>query len=96
MYWNYLERYPNHVPLPPNAEQEARDALVWFHLGTLSIFWRLFSGSHSILDNLKSGVRSTVPFSKQECEDLLDALSRINCEKPGSICPHSLSRFSFS
>jgi hypothetical protein len=34
MYWNYLERHPNHVPLPPNAEQEARDALAWFHLGT--------------------------------------------------------------
>ncbi|KAF8484550.1 hypothetical protein DFH94DRAFT_714429 [Russula ochroleuca] len=61
MYWNYLERHPNHVPLPPNAEQEARDALAWFHL-----------------DNLKSGTRSTVPFSKQECEDLLDAISRIN------------------
>ena len=33
MYWNYLERHPNHVLLPPNAEQEARDALAWFHLG---------------------------------------------------------------
>ncbi|KAF8505975.1 hypothetical protein F5888DRAFT_1653380 [Russula emetica] len=63
MYWNYLERYPNHVPLPPNAEQEARDALAWFHL-----------------DNLKSGSHTTVPFSKQECEELLDAISRINSE----------------
>ena len=62
----------------------------------LPIFWRLFSISHSILDNLKSGSHSTVPFSKQECEDLLDAMSRINCEKSGSICPYSPSRFSFS
>jgi len=63
MYWNYLERHPNHVLLPPNAEQEARDALAWFHL-----------------DNLRSGSRSTVPFSKQECEDLLRAISRINSD----------------
>jgi hypothetical protein len=45
MYWNYLERHPNHIPLPPNAEQEARDALAWFHLGTdlsfRSYFWDL-------------------------------------------------------
>jgi len=63
MYWNYLERHPNHVPLPPNAEREARDALAWFHL-----------------DNLRSGSRSTVPFSKQECEDLLCAISRISAD----------------
>jgi hypothetical protein len=42
MYWNYLERYPNHVPLPPNAEQEARDALAWFHLGILQSFGGYF------------------------------------------------------
>ena len=45
MYWNYLERHPNHVLLPPNAEQEARDALTWFHLGTFlsgDIFGLLF------------------------------------------------------
>ena len=85
MYWNYLERHPNHVPLPPNAEQEARDALAWFHLGE-PFFPGLSPASHSILDNLKSGTRSTVPFSKQECEDLLDAMTRINCEKPDCIC----------
>ena len=34
MYWNYLERHPNHFPLPPTAEQDARDALAWFYLGT--------------------------------------------------------------
>ena len=42
MYWNYLERYPNHVPLPPNAEQEARDALAWFHIGTCQSFGGYF------------------------------------------------------
>lgn len=89
MYWNYLERYPNHVPLPPNAEQEARDALAWFHIGTCQSFGGYFSGSHSILDNLKAASRTTVPFSKKECEELLDAISRINCEKSASICPHS-------
>lgn len=52
--------------------------------------------SHSILDNLKSGTRSTVPFSKQECEDLLDAMTRVNCEKPDCICLHSLSHLLFS
>lgn len=40
MYWNYLERHPNHALLPPNAEQEANDALVWFHLGTYLSFAR--------------------------------------------------------
>ena len=34
MYWNYLERHPNHFPLHLTAEQEARDALAWFYLGT--------------------------------------------------------------
>ena len=33
MYWNYLERHPNHIPLPLTAEQEAKDALAWFYLG---------------------------------------------------------------
>jgi len=63
MYWNYLERHPNHVLLPPNAENEARDALAWYYL-----------------DNLRSGTRSTVPFSKQECENLLIAIERINSD----------------
>ena len=44
MYWNHLERHPNHVLLPPNAEQEARDALAWFHLGICLPF---FSGENS-------------------------------------------------
>jgi len=61
MYWNYLERHPNHFPLHLTAEQEARDALAWFYL-----------------DNLKEGPRSTVPFSKQECEDLLRAISQFS------------------
>ena len=30
-----------------------------------------------------------VPLSKQECEDLLDAMSRMKCEKPGSFCTQS-------
>jgi len=38
------------------------------------------SHSHAIQDNLRSRTRSTVPFSKQECENLLVAISRINCE----------------
>ncbi|KAH9965722.1 hypothetical protein BC827DRAFT_760720 [Russula dissimulans] len=63
MYWNYLERHPNHVLLPPNAENEARDALTWYYL-----------------DNLRIGTRSTVPFSKQECENLLVAIDRINSD----------------
>jgi len=84
MYWNYLERHPNHALLPPNAEQEARDALAWFHLGMRTSLSGALPGSHTISDNLRSGSRSTVPFSKQECEDLLSAISRINCE------PHSL------
>jgi hypothetical protein len=79
MYWNYLERHPNHVPLPPNAEQEARDALTWFHLGEYFSFRRYFE-THTIIDNLRSGSRSTVPFSKQECEELLCAISQINCK----------------
>ena len=33
MYWGYLERHPNHFPLPLTVEQEARDALAWFYLG---------------------------------------------------------------
>jgi hypothetical protein len=33
MYWNYIERHPNHVHLAPKVEQEARDALTWFYLG---------------------------------------------------------------
>ncbi|KAI9513182.1 hypothetical protein F5148DRAFT_1156722 [Russula earlei] len=67
MYWNHLERHPNHVLLPPNAEKEARDALAWYHL-----------------DNLRSGTRSTVPFSTQECENLLAAISQISSDNsPG-------------
>lgn len=79
MYWNYLERHPNHFPLPPTAEQDARDALAWFYLGT-----RFFSSIRPMLnatpDNLKNGSRSTVPFSKQECEDMLRAISRFSSE----------------
>ncbi|KAH9045177.1 hypothetical protein EDB85DRAFT_2137274 [Lactarius pseudohatsudake] len=63
MYWNYLERHPNHFPLPSTVEQEAKDAIAWFYL-----------------DNLKDGPRSTVPFSKHECEDLLRAISQISSD----------------
>lgn len=98
MYWNFLERHPNHVLLPSNAEQEARDALAWFHLGPACLSFRGYFRAliYSFLDNLKSGPRSMVPFSKQECEDLLDAISRINCEIPGAIYLHSSSQFPFS
>ena len=75
MYWNYLERHPNHVLLPQDAEQEARDALAWFHLGIRTPVSGAIPESHTISDNLRSGSRSTVPFSKQECEDLLRAIS---------------------
>jgi hypothetical protein len=80
MYWNYLERHP-HFPLPLTVEQEARDALAWFYLGDplLSPIGQT-SGFDAASDNLKEGSRSTVPFSKQECEDLLRAISRISCE----------------
>jgi hypothetical protein len=59
---------------------------------------RAIPGAHTISDNLRSGSRSTVPFSKQECEDLLRAISRINCEPHNLICPtiyltRTLSRF---
>ncbi|KAF8264942.1 hypothetical protein EI94DRAFT_1685987 [Lactarius quietus] len=76
MYWNYLERHPNHFPLSLTAEQEARDALAWFYL-----------------DNLKEGSRSTVPFSKQECEDLLRAISRFT--DPGDCSPGRTAFFSW-
>jgi len=95
MYWNYLERHPNHVPLPPNAEQEARDALAWFHLGE-NFSFRSYFGTHTISDNLRSGPRSTVPFSKQECEDLLRAISRINCKVHNLYLPMVLPHLSLS
>ena len=37
-------------------------------------------GFDAISDNLKEGSRSTVPFSKQECEDLLRTISQMNRE----------------
>jgi len=77
MYWNYLERHPNHFSLPLTVEQEARDALAWFYL-----------------DNLKEGSRSTVPFSKQECEDLLRAISRISSDS-GDSSPGRTAFFSW-
>ncbi len=49
MYWNYLERHPNHVLLPPNAEQEARDALAWFHLGICQSLAAIFGLSFKVL-----------------------------------------------
>ncbi|KAH8988605.1 hypothetical protein EDB92DRAFT_1871486 [Lactarius akahatsu] len=79
--WNYLERHPNHFPLPSTVEQEAKDALAWFYLGT-SFFPPL--GQRQVLTlsqtNLKNGSRSTVPFSKHECEDLLRVISRISSD----------------
>jgi hypothetical protein len=48
MYWNYLERHPNHVLLPENAEQEARDALAWFHLGIRTSISGAIPGSYTI------------------------------------------------
>ncbi len=86
MYWNYLERHPNHFPLPPTVEQEARDALAWFYLGN-PLLSSIKSGFDATLDNLKDGPRSTVPFSKHECEDLLRAISRISCEISHPINP---------
>lgn len=77
MYWNYLERHPNHFPLPPTAEQDARDALAWFYL-----------------DNLKNGSRSTVPFSKQECEDMMRAISRFS-PNSGDSSPGRTAFFSW-
>ncbi|KAH9973085.1 hypothetical protein BGW80DRAFT_1500040, partial [Lactifluus volemus] len=77
MYWNYIERHPNHVHLAPKVEQEARDALTWFYL-----------------DNIRAGSRSTVPFSKQECEDLLRAISLINFD-PGDNSPGRTTFFSW-
>ena len=81
MYWNYFERHPKHFPLPLTVEQEARDALAWFYLGDpLPSSVGQTSGFDATSDNLREGPRSTVPFSKQECEDLLRAISRISCE----------------
>ncbi|KAI0265174.1 hypothetical protein BC834DRAFT_880407 [Gloeopeniophorella convolvens] len=72
MYWNYLERHPNHSPLPPNAENEAKDALAWFYI-----------------DNLMTGPRSTVPYTKEECEDLLRTIQRTKSDlgefSPGRV-----------
>ncbi|KIJ70223.1 hypothetical protein HYDPIDRAFT_172100 [Hydnomerulius pinastri MD-312] len=60
-YWNYMSRYPVHMPTPSNALQDAVDALVWY-----------------FTDNLVSGASSTVPFSKEECEELLRLLQHSN------------------
>ena len=30
LYWNYLWNHPTHIPTPPQALQDAADALTWF------------------------------------------------------------------
>ncbi|KIK96959.1 hypothetical protein PAXRUDRAFT_137302 [Paxillus rubicundulus Ve08.2h10] len=34
-YWQYMSRYPVHMPMPENAVQEAVDALVWYFTDNL-------------------------------------------------------------
>lgn len=79
LYWNYLWNHPVHAPTPSRALGDASDALTWFYVCMFYFVICAFFSTCLQTDNLISGSRSTVPFSKTECEDLsrvVEELSR--------------------
>ena len=79
LYWNYLWNHPAHVPLPSRAIEEASDTLMWFYVShvlvSLTIVFTLAQ-----TDNLVSGMKSVVPFSKNECNELSSILREFSGE----------------
>lgn len=89
LYWNYLQTHPCHVAAPKRALGEAVDCLTWFHVRNPDVYCFVGTDKPFCLqtDNLISGLRSTVPFSKTECEDLL----RILRDTSGKLSRHCFS-----
>ncbi|KAF8871684.1 hypothetical protein BD779DRAFT_441292 [Infundibulicybe gibba] len=79
-YWSFMEAHPAHVSLPPNAHQDAIDALDW-----VSTDW-LFPSHRSI----------PAPFTREECQSLIVLLQSFDKRrKAGAQIPlhtHTVSR----
>lgn len=86
LYWNYLWNHPAHVSLPSRAIEEALDALMWFYVSRF-----LISQTSTVLtsiqtDNLISGTKSVVPFSKSECNELSSILRDLSGQPLPNLC----------
>lgn len=91
MYWNFLWMHPSHALCPSRAIPDAADSLTWYYVRFAPA--SAVSNSTALIpqaDNLISGPRSTVPFSKAECEDLMRVVKDMTREfiSVGSLVLH--------
>ncbi|TCD65970.1 hypothetical protein EIP91_001962 [Steccherinum ochraceum] len=72
-YWSFIESHPAHTPLPPNAHQEALDALKWTYTDSL----------------LPTEQQFPPPFTPAECQELMGLLRSFDSEMEATSVVHT-------
>lgn len=80
LYWSFVNLHPSHRPCPTQGFDEAIDALRSYYNGVSASLQSLVRRSRTTSEHMHSGTRCFAPFSKPECEELLNVLHRSRSE----------------
>ncbi|KAF8886908.1 hypothetical protein BD779DRAFT_1672962 [Infundibulicybe gibba] len=75
-YWSFMESHPAHTSLPPDAHQDAMDALHWA----------------STNEPIRSGRSTPPPFTREECQSFAALLQSIRKRGETPLRTHTVSK----